>query len=94
MMPNRTTAAVPFRQNAGLPCIEQDGNELRPQIFCGGCGEQLRIEADGSQGIEMDDLPEGNISVLEAIWFSVCRSCNVVYHVSAGRADVPHDAFR
>lgn len=85
----------PAAISSGLPCTRNDdGNELRPEIFCGRCGERLDIREDGSQGIMPDDLPEGNVSILEAIWYSECFSCGLVYHCSVGRIDIPHEAYR
>jgi len=82
-------------QGRNLPCTDPGAGEdgLRPRMFCGECDTQLTLKQDGSQGLGPDDMPGGNVSVMEVIWYAEC-GCGLIYHCSAGRRDIPHEAFR
>ena len=84
------------RERRNLPCADPGGGEdrIRPTVFCGECGEKLDLKLDGSQGLGPDDQPGGNVSVMEAVWYQKCETCQITYHCSVGRAIGPHEAYR
>lgn len=67
---------------------------LTPVMYCS-CGEQLTLKNDGGQVLDEDDMPQGNIRIIDAIFSAECpnQRCNKVWHCSVGEA-VPADGFR
>jgi hypothetical protein len=92
-----------FSSRGRLPCTSTEtsvakfeGSEIRLRLECHnpGCnGEQVNLGVDNSQVIGPDEIPGGQVSLIDAIFCGTCKRCNTQYHCSAGR-NVPQDAFR
>ena len=73
-----------------------NGHTLKLRLECHneGCnGEQVELSIDNGQAIGPDDLPGGQIELIDAIFCGKCKICLTQYHCSAGR-NVSHDRFR
>ena len=71
-----------------------DIEALKPVMYCS-CGEELVLKNDGGQIIDEDDMPQGNIRIIDAIFSAECPgpNCNKVWHCSVGEA-IPEGTFR
>lgn len=57
------------------------------------CGRRLEMVVDGGQVIGPDDMPGGQVSVIDAVFHGRCAECQTVWHCSAGKT-IPQEAFR
>lgn len=88
-----------FAPRGNLACREPNpdrvarigSHEIEADLRC--CGERVEMIVDGGQAIGPDDLPGGQVSVIDAIFHGKCQTCNTIWHCSAGKT-IPQEAFR
>lgn len=79
-------------EKIGLPCVAPtDRTSVNPEMYC--CGTQLNMTNEGGQTIGPDDLPGGQVNIVEAIFYGQCSRCSAVWHCSVGQT-VQQEAFR
>lgn len=98
-----------FSPRRGLACQDPKGvsvahvgsQSIRVGVQCYGTsenphpGEHVDMMVDDGHAIGPDDLPGGQVSVIEAIFHGKCPNpdCGMVLHCSAGKT-IPQEAFR